>query len=478
MTSPASVWTLAGHDPFGGAGIQADIRVASSYKVPIRTLISTHTAQNDIQVLNAEAYPIAWLRDQWTALASAETPAAIKVGLLYDKASIHFIGEKVGTIPLILDPVFASSSGREFLSRETINLLRECLWAKIHLLTPNRPEAETLVGFPIRSHDDLVRAGIELRKQGLKAVLIKGGHGEGDELIDYFDDGERPFFLEAKRVPGEFRGTGCALSTGVACGLAQGRSLREAVVLAHSYVQEAIRAAAARGDNHLATSQETPKLSPLHFGPKKSYRFAEMQKPIHFYVVAPDAQWIERLAKAGVPTLQLRAKALSGEALREAVLRSQAICNEYGAAFFLNDDWRLGIELKVFGVHLGQEDLDALSPDDLRSIEEAGLRLGLSTHSFEEAARAKALNPSYIALGPVFETSCKSMRFGPQGLPRVGEWVKSLAPIPIVAIGGLKREHAEAVLEQGADGIAVISDITEAEHPESRVNDWLKAWPS
>lgn len=476
MNNHASVWTLAGHDPFGGAGIQADIRVASAYKIPIRTLITTHTAQNNSKVLGAEAYPLAWIEQQWMALASVEKPAAIKVGLITSRETIAFIAKQALGIPLIFDPVLGSSSGHQFVSDEVIHDLREFLWPQLTLLTPNRPEAEKLLGFPIHTPSDLKRAGRAFQEQGLKAVLIKGGHSAGDQILDYFDDGERAFFLEAKRSPGAFRGTGCALSTAIACGLAQGHSLRESVVLAHSYVQAAIREASERGESQLASMNATGGLSSLHYEQPETYKFAPLRKPINFYVVAPDAEWIKRLVQTGVPSLQLRAKGLSGDALRAAVLSSKAVCEESGVSFFLNDDWRLAIDLNVFGVHLGQEDLDALSPEDLRLMESSGLRLGISTHSFEEAARAKSLQPSYIALGPIFETSCKSMRFGPQGIARVGEWVRGLTPLPIVAIGGLKCEHAEAILAEGADGIAVISDVIQAEDPESRVNEWLNAW--
>ena len=117
-----------------------------------------------------------------------------------------------------------------------------------------------------------------------------------------------------------------------------------------------------------------------------------------------------------------------------------------------------------------------LTQGDLETIRASGLRLGISTHSLEEAARAQAIGPSYIALGPVFETSCKSMRFGPQGISRVGDWVKRLPGIPVVAIGGLKLEHARAVRAQGADGMAVISDLTQAKDPRARMAEWLKAW--
>ncbi|RZA11161.1 MAG: thiamine phosphate synthase [Proteobacteria bacterium] len=221
----------------------------------------------------------------------------------------------------------------------------------------------------------------------------------------------------------------------------------------------------------------TPKLSPLYYGSATPYRpFAFLNRSLGFYPVLPNVAWIERFANSGVKTLQLRIKDEEGAALKASILKAKAICEAHDIALFVNDAWQLAMECQVYGVHLGQEDLDALEPGAIEEIQASGLRLGISTHSLEEAARAAAYKPSYIALGPVFETTCKSMRFGPQGISRVGEWVRRLPHIPIVAIGGLKLEHAEAVKLEGADSIAVISDLTQDADPEQRMNAWLNAW--
>ena len=127
-------------------------------------------------------------------------------------------------------------------------------------------------------------------------------------------------------------------------------------------------------------------------------------------------------------------------------------------------------------MHLGQEDLDGLRFRDVRLLQKSGLRLGVSTHSYEEAARALALRPSYIALGPIFATTCKSMNFGPQGMERVREWRDLCAGVPLVAIGGLKLEHAPTLLSYGASGLAVVSDVIHNEDPEERTQAWMQAF--
>ncbi len=475
-TLSPTVWAIAGHDPFGGAGLHADLRVAEGLGVTMRSLVATLTAQNDQRLSLSQSVGIEVLQSSWNSLSEVESPRAIKLGLIKDPSVFTLLRNKHPETALIYDPVFSSSSGAVFVEPEQIKVWKSELFSQLTLLTPNIPEAEVLLGYRIEQRSDLIRAARDLRAMGPKAVLIKGGHAEGTILYDYFDDGHRPYFLKAEKKGHSFRGTGCTLSSAIACFIARNYDLREAVVLAHSYVQAAIKAAFEQSINHLPSVKHTPELSELFYDTEAQTQFAPMPHRIGFYVVAPDSQWIQRLAKAKVPTLQLRAKDLSGEALDQAIQEAKVACEDHGALFFLNDDWRRAQELRCFGVHLGQEDLDTLSATDLEDLARSGLRLGISTHSFEEAARAKALKPSYIALGPVFETSCKSMRFGPQGIDRVGEWARSLANIPLVAIGGLKREHAEMVLAQGADGIAVISDVTGASDPESRVNEWLNAW--
>ncbi|MBC7661619.1 MAG: thiamine phosphate synthase [Chitinophagaceae bacterium] len=473
-----TVWSLAGHDPFSGAGIHADIRTAAGLGVTLRTLLTSLTAQNDRALIRAEALDVSWLKDQWDALRAMEKPAAIKVGLLLKSETVRWLSDTIDSdIPMIVDPVFAASSGGSFFEPGLLENLREFLFKRIDLLTPNRPEAEAIVGFPIRTLADLQKAAVAIRGQGVKAVYIKGGHGDGDELIDYFDDGLKPFILRSRRFPGDFRGTGCTLSTAIAAGIAQGLDLRDASVAAHAYVHAAIGEAFAKNTNHLSAVAHTPALQPLSYDDAMTGKaFAPLTRSLGFYPVLPNVEWIARLAGSGVKTLQLRAKDQGGSALKDSVLRAKSLCEANDISLFVNDAWELAIECQVYGVHLGQEDLDALSLADLDRIRISGLRLGISTHSLEEAARALSLQPSYIALGPVFETTCKSMRFGPQGISRVGEWVKRLPNIPVVAIGGLKLEHTAAIHLEGADSIAVISDLTHSDNPEQRMNEWLKAW--
>ena len=191
-----------------------------------------------------------------------------------------------------------------------------------------------------------------------------------------------------------------------------------------------------------------------------------------FYPIVPSADWLARLLPLGVRLVQLRVKDRPEAETRAEIARARALCAAAGATLVINDHWRLAIEEGCSFVHLGQEDLDVA---DLPAIRRAGLRLGLSTHDEAELERALAAAPDYVALGPVYPTILKAMRFAPQGLGRVAEWKARVGDVPLVAIGGLTVERAAAVLAAGADSLSVVTDITRSPDPEARTRQWLEA---
>jgi thiamine-phosphate pyrophosphorylase len=191
-----------------------------------------------------------------------------------------------------------------------------------------------------------------------------------------------------------------------------------------------------------------------------------------FYPIVDSAAWVARLTAAGARLIQLRVKDRpEAESLREA-RESLAICERAGAVLVVNDFWRAAIDIGAPFVHLGQEDLDMA---DLAAIRGAGVRLGVSTHDDAELERALALDPDYVALGPIFPTILKAMRFGPQGLEKIGAWKRRVGAIPLVAIGGLTIERGRACLAAGADIVSVVTDITLNADPDARARDWVAA---
>lgn len=177
------------------------------------------------------------------------------------------------------------------------------------------------------------------------------------------------------------------------------------------------------------------------------------------YPVVDSVLWIERLLSVGVRTIQLRIKDMRDEDVEADVIAAIELGRRYDARLFINDYWQLAIKHSAYGVHLGQEDLETT---DLKAIQAAGLRLGVSTHDDMEIDVALTARPSYIALGHVFPTQTKQMPSSPQGLTQLASHIERLADYPTVAIGGISLARAPAVLATGVGSIAVISAITQA----------------
>ena len=191
-----------------------------------------------------------------------------------------------------------------------------------------------------------------------------------------------------------------------------------------------------------------------------------------FYLIVDSADWIEKLIPLGVKLVQLRMKNVPLEVLHQHIQRAKLVCKQFHCQLIINDYWKAAIEEKCDFIHLGQEDLiDA----NVEKIKKAGLKLGVSTHDASELNKALAVKPDYVALGPVYQTILKKMKWQPQGLEKVTRWKKLVGDLPLVAIGGLNPERAKAVLEAGADSAAVVTDIAMNENPEDRVKQWLEA---
>jgi thiamine-phosphate pyrophosphorylase len=192
--------------------------------------------------------------------------------------------------------------------------------------------------------------------------------------------------------------------------------------------------------------------------------FPACPQQLGLYAVLPDAQWVGRMARAGVPTVQLRFKSDDAAAIRQEVRSAVQAVQGTHALLFINDHWQIAIDEGAYGVHLGQEDMDDAPIEQIRA---AGLRLGLSTHGYAEMLRADAVSPSYIALGAVFPTTLKRMQTAPQGTARLFAYAKLMAQKPLVAIGGIDEAKIPVVMQSGVGSIAVVRAITGATDPEA-----------
>lgn len=191
-----------------------------------------------------------------------------------------------------------------------------------------------------------------------------------------------------------------------------------------------------------------------------------------FYPIFDSADWLARLLPLGIELVQLRVKDRSEAETRAEITRARDLCAAAGAQLVVNDHWRAAIALGCDFVHLGQEDLDTA---DIPALRAAGIRLGLSTHDEAELDRALALDPAYIALGPVYPTILKQMKWHSQGLGRLTDWKSRIGAIPLVAIGGMTPDRAPGAYQAGADIVSAVTDITLNPDPEARIRRWLTA---
>lgn len=192
--------------------------------------------------------------------------------------------------------------------------------------------------------------------------------------------------------------------------------------------------------------------------------------PDRFYPVVDSVDWVRRLVRLGIGTVQIRAKELHRPAAAAIIRDALAATRGTPTRLVVNDHWEAAIEAGAEHLHLGQEDL---ATADVQAIRRAGLTLGLSTHDEAELDTALRHEPDYIALGPIYFTTLKAMRFAPQGLDRVTDWKRRIGHLPLVAIGGITLERSPAVFAAGADSIAVVSDVTQNPDPDARVRAWL-----
>ncbi|UTO28872.1 thiamine phosphate synthase [Bartonella harrusi] len=191
-----------------------------------------------------------------------------------------------------------------------------------------------------------------------------------------------------------------------------------------------------------------------------------------FYLIVDSADWVERLVPLGIKLIQLRMKNEDSKTISQHIKRAKNICDKLEAQLIINDHWSLAIDEKCNFIHLGQEDLNNA---DLPAIRKNGIRLGLSTHDEHELDIAISVHPEYIALGPIYPTILKEMKWKPQGLEKIKQWKKRIGALPLVGIGGLTPKRAIGVLKAGANSAAVVTDIILHKKPEQRTQQWIKA---
>lgn len=239
------VLTIAGSDCSGGAGIQADLKTMTAMKVYGMSVIAALTAQNTTGVYGIMEVSPEFVAKQLDCIFTDIVPDAVKIGMVSNDAIIEVIADKLIQYEaknIVLDPVMVSTSGSRLLNEDATTKLIKRLIPVSHLITPNIPEAEALSGKKIESEKDMIRAAEIIAKNYKGAILIKGGHKQGNANDLLFKNGECKWFYEDKIKNPNTHGTGCTLSSAIACGLAKGLSVEQSIKEAKNYITNALKA--------------------------------------------------------------------------------------------------------------------------------------------------------------------------------------------------------------------------------------------
>jgi hydroxymethylpyrimidine kinase/phosphomethylpyrimidine kinase/thiamine-phosphate diphosphorylase len=483
------LWSIAGSDNSAGAGIQADLKTIQSFSTPeqplhLCTLVTAITAQHSSGVDAGMAVSVALLQQQAMALLKDAKPSVTKIGLLVNKLQVLWFTEFLqqlrqpqADLLVIYDPVAISSSGSRMAEPDLYEAVIQHLLPHIDLLTPNLPELEALTQSP-----DTEQAVELLFNTGVKAVLVKGGHTETthckDQLFISADFRYRGYpaythqinLRSPRQQHGFNHGTGCCFSSALAATLALGYALEDAFVVAKTYINQGL-------SQPVAITESSGTLGHWGFPAKPEYLpelltenlqlpakpFAPLKAALGLYVIVPSVTELQRALAAGVKTLQLRIKNTDQQQLRPQIKEAIQLCQQPDIQLFINDHWQLALELGAYGVHLGQEDIDQAN---LAALQQAGLRLGVSSHGFYKLLRAQQLQPSYLAIGAVFVTQTKQMGGKLQGLQKLARYPALFPQIPLVSIGGIHESNAKAVLATGIRHIAVVQAFANAAEPK------------
>ena len=499
MNTHPIIWSIAGTDSGGGAGLAADQRAADALKVHLCPIVAAVTAQNTVAVTQVCAVAPELLDAQLAALATDLPPSVIKTGLLGSAANAQVVARwtdrlrQRGPVQLVIDPVLRATTGTSFADDALLQAYREELLPRANVLTPNQREALALL--PDATPGDLPAMARALQALGPDTVCITGGDAQHPLALDWLHTPHAKGWLSLPRVPTpHHHGTGCTFASALAAGIARGFVAADAAVLAKMATAHALRHARAIGQGAgpvcaLSGFELAPDLLP--------HLSLDEQPPLHWltrqrapdpgvYAIVDSAERAQAVLRASptVTTLQLRMKRPAHMAddrwqalLNDSIQRCQAAADAAGVGLFINDHWQAALTAGARALHLGQEDLLALAAADRQRLQQAranGVRLGLSSHSLWELCRSAALAPDYIACGPIWPTTTKDMPWLPQGLDNLAWWTH-MSPAPVVGIGGiLDPDQLRAVAAAGAGGGCVVRGLGEA--PAQSLPGWLGAW--
>jgi hydroxymethylpyrimidine kinase/phosphomethylpyrimidine kinase/thiamine-phosphate diphosphorylase len=423
--------------------------------------ITAMTAQNTHGVEGVFPVDASVLRAQLRTLLADIRPDVVKIGMLGSSAQVDVVAEVLADAAVetvVLDPVLASTGGVPLLDSAGIDTLLSKLLPLATLITPNWHEAEALTGVRITGDAALADAASTLIERGAQAVLIKGGHRDGEPIDTLFARGEVRKFNGPRIDTPHTHGTGCFLASAIAANLALGVSLNEAVERAKEMLTRALGNPTIIGGGR---GYPTPFPVSRHEKAQRINGLYVLTDP----VLRPDRSPVEVVRAAlagGARIIQMRDKHRATPELIALARELRGLCRAAGALFFVNDRVDIALACEADGVHLGPDDM---SPADARRIAGEGMLIGISVSTVEEA---KPIAPyaDYLGVGAIYGSSTKSDAGAPVGTNRIREIAAAFPEHPIVAIGGIGASNIADVIDAGAHSVAVISAVICADDME------------
>lgn len=469
-----------------------------------------------------------------------------RVHVLWLTSALKQLKKALPQLIIVYDPVGQASVGGNFNQLSMTDLTP--LLQQIDVLTPNINEAiffassiikkssieqqESVLEKAPEKYNTKQLAEVIYQKFSIKSIIIKGGHNDThssthrsphEYCIDYCyhqlnqikqDNQENQhqtveYQLCSPKLNSHYsHGGGCSFASALASFLATGYLVRDAFTLTKVFINKGLAAtqqvSATQHHEYYGAFEQTPwpkttltkitspsfssKLLPTVINKLNHQRLSAFlslnlqDEKLGLYPIINSIYWLKRLLPLGLNIIQLRIKNLDEDQREQIISEAINLAKDYDTRLFINDYWQLAIKYGAYGVHIGQEDLDKA---DLTKIQQAGLRLGISTHGCYEFLLAQQLQPSYLAIGAIFPTKTKDMTGQIQGIDNLRQLLALRASLtknklakdnnapqqmPIVAIGGINLVRAPEVLATGVDSIAVVTAITEAANPEQAIS--------
>jgi len=471
------VLTVAGSDPSGGAGIQADLRTFAALGVVGVSVVTALTVQNSLGVQSVHPVPADVLAAQLDAILSDTRVNAVKIGMLGGADQVRAVAaalRKYAPPNVVLDPVLASTGGVPLLDDEGRAALLTELMPLCDLITPNLAEASTLTGTSVDTLKTMQAAGERLVSMGIRAALVKGGHlpdEPNDLLVD--NEGHRQIYTDRRVDTAHTHGTGCFLSSAIAAHLAKHFPVDQAVKHSKNLLTRALLSPVTvgngRGYPDVLASVRTNGSARMRTHTER-IRLLQGLYVLTDPDLRPDRSAEDTMQAAlmgGATIVQIRDKHLPTPELLALVQRLRMIPHEVKALYIVNDRVDVALAANADGVHLGPDDM---APLDARTLMGPDKLVGVSVATVDDA-RAAAPYASYFGVGAIFGSKTKLDAGEPIGVGRIREIKAAFPDIPVVAIGGINAENIAQVAQAGADAAAVVSAVVAAPDMEAATRE-------